>query len=133
MNADNERIIIFGCGGHSRSVADVLMASTPNVELVFVDENARDGELLYGFPVVNDYHISNEPFFLAIGDNLARKRQLGKLSNTGKLISVISPKAHLGHRSTVADGSLLTPLAGTGPTCREFPNCRSTTSMKSLS
>ena len=110
MNADNERIVIFGCGGHSRSVADVLMASTPNVELVFVDENARDGELLYDFPVVKNYQLNNEPFFLAIGDNLARKQQLAKLANTDRLISVISRNAHLGHRSSVAAGCFVGKL-----------------------
>ena len=118
MIADNERIIIFGCGGHSRSVVDVLLASTPGVELVFVDESAKDGELLYGFPVLKDYPIDNEPFFLAIGDNLAREQQMAKVANTGRLISVISPSAHLGRSSTVAAGCFVANFCHIGPEAR---------------
>lgn len=118
MIADKERVIIFGCGGHSRSVADILLTITPGVELVFVDENAKDGELLYDFPVLKNYQINNEPFFLGIGDNLAREQQMTKLSNTGRLISVISRSAHLGRESTVAVGCFVANFCHIGPEAR---------------
>jgi len=118
MSSAKERVIIWGCGGHSRSVVDVLLASRPSVELVFVDENAKDGELLYGFPVLREYQLDNEPFFLAIGDNQSRKQHLEQCNDTDRLISIISPNAHLGHRSMVAAGCFVGNFCHIGPEAR---------------
>jgi len=47
--ANRNGIIIFGCGGHSRSVTDVILLNDPETLLVYVDDNARENETLYGF------------------------------------------------------------------------------------
>jgi UDP-N-acetylbacillosamine N-acetyltransferase len=114
MNGTDGKIVIFGCGGHSRSVTDVLLSGNPGASLVFVDDHARDGEQIYGFHVHREYVLGDERFFLAIGDNEARKR---KLEETGEknLISVISGTAHRGHRSTVGSGCFIGNFCHIGP------------------
>ena len=39
-----KRLIIFGCGGHARSVVDVFLRKHSGWDLVFVDENALENE-----------------------------------------------------------------------------------------
>ena len=42
------KVVILGCGGHARSVADVLLDLHADAEVVFVDENAAEGERILG-------------------------------------------------------------------------------------
>ncbi|NMB64650.1 MAG: hypothetical protein GYA16_07250 [Spirochaetes bacterium] len=67
-----KRIIIFGCGGHSRSVVDNLLSSYEDVEIIFVDDNAKENEKLFGFNVVKDIEFNKEEIFFCIGDNNKR-------------------------------------------------------------
>jgi hypothetical protein len=48
-------LIIFGCGGHARSVADIILYNKPNAQLTFVDENAKMNENILGFNVIRNY------------------------------------------------------------------------------
>ena len=43
---------IFGYGGHSHSVVDVLLSCEQDIELIFVDKNAKNDEKLFNFAVV---------------------------------------------------------------------------------
>jgi hypothetical protein len=71
----NNSIIIFGCGGHARSVADIILYNKPNAQLTFVDENAKMNENIWGFNVIHNYIGEKNPFFIAIGDNYKRKEK----------------------------------------------------------
>ncbi|GHS94057.1 acetyltransferase [Planctomycetales bacterium] len=95
-------LIIFGCGGHARSVADVALLGNPNIVILFVDEKARDGEALFGFPVVKEYNVENENVFVAIGDN-AKRRQLCEIYGS-KLVNIISPRAYIGRAVEMGRG-----------------------------
>jgi UDP-N-acetylbacillosamine N-acetyltransferase len=114
MDKKSPQIILFGCGGHGRSVADVLILNDPTVSLLFIDENARDNEKLYGFNVVRHMDPTGRPYFFALGDNRQRKRKFEEIGEFG-LISVISVKAHLGHKSTVGKGCFLANYCHIGP------------------
>lgn len=114
MNSVNGEIALFGCGGHSRSVADLLLANNPNVLLVFIDVNAREGETIYGFPVVKEYPSDNLPVFLAIGDNMLRKAMFEEISITN-LISIISCKAHIGFGAFLDVGCFVGNFCHIGP------------------
>lgn len=105
---------MFGCGGHSRSVADVVLANEPGTSLVFVDPNARENEVIYGFPVVSELTVGNEPVFLAIGDNAKRREKLEELE-TVNLVPVVSSKAHIGHRARVEAGCFIGNFCHIGP------------------
>ena len=42
---------IIGCGGHARSVADVLLRDFPDISACFIDNNAMDNEIIIGYSV----------------------------------------------------------------------------------
>lgn len=114
MNEEKKKIILFGCGGHSRSVADVLILNNPLVSLVFVDENARENETLYGFDVIKHIESLDLPYFFAIGDNRKRKTIYEKIG-VSNLISVKSRTVRLGYKSTIGRGCFIGNLSHIGP------------------
>lgn len=137
------KLIIIGCGGHSRSVADVYLQNNPNDELVFVDSNAKQTEKIFGFPVVSEYDIKNEKVFVAIGDNQKRAVESKKYANLCSIIAknayvgrgteigkgvFIANNAHIGAGSTIADNTIINTSASIdhevfiGANCHIAPN-----------
>jgi UDP-N-acetylbacillosamine N-acetyltransferase len=114
MDRRTHQIILFGCGGHGRSVADVLILNDPTVSLLFVDENARDNEKVYGFDVVRHIDPVGQPYIFALGDNRQRKMKLEEIG-VFDLISVVSVRAHLGYKSMVGKGSFIANYCHIGP------------------
>ena len=105
------RICIIGCGGHARSVADVILNNNHASLILFIDENAKDDETLFSFPVVKHLGNVNGPLFVAIGDN--KKRE--KLSKGRNLISVISCKADVSPTAIIEEGCFIGAGAHIGP------------------
>lgn len=108
------KIHIIGCGGHARSVADVILNNDPSAQLIFVDENARDKETIFGFPVVKSLPQDARNIFIAIGDNEKRR----KMSEGKKLISVISKTAYISPTAVIEDGCFIASGAHIGPFVR---------------
>lgn len=96
-----DKIIIFGCGGHARSVADVLLLNNHLVDIVFVDDNAKIGETILNFPVVKSYTPKDEKVFVAIGDNQKRAELSKSLPN---LFSIVSKNAYIGREVEIGKG-----------------------------
>jgi UDP-N-acetylbacillosamine N-acetyltransferase len=111
---DKKKIVIFGCGGHSRSVSDVILMNDSLTELVFVDAQAHDKEKLFEFDVVKTPPIGEYSYFIAIGDNYKRKEKYEEIGE-GRLISVISNKAHIGRHSSVGNGCFIGNFCHIGP------------------
>ena len=105
------RICIIGCGGHARSVADVILNNDPSAQLIFVDENARDKETIFGFPVVKSLPQDARNIFVAIGDNGKRR----KVSEGKKQISVIAKTAYVATTTVIEDGCFIASGAHVGP------------------
>lgn len=105
------KIYIIGCGGHARSVADVILDNDPSAQMVFVDENAKDGETIFRFPIVKTLPAEAQNLFIAIGDN--QKRQL--FSEGKKLISIISRTATISATSRIEKGCFIGAGAHIGP------------------
>lgn len=108
-----DKLVIIGCGGHARSVADIYLFNNQNAEIIFVDENAQNGEKILGFPVLKDYNITAEKVFIAVGDNNKRAELAKKHSN---LCSIISKTAYIGREVEIGNGVLVAHNAhiGTG-------------------
>ncbi|MCS6267370.1 MAG: NeuD/PglB/VioB family sugar acetyltransferase [Vampirovibrio sp.] len=104
-------LVLLGCGGHARSVADVALFNDPNLTLVFVDENAREGETIWRFPVVKTLPQGNLPIHFAVGSNEGRK----KLYTTQPPVSILSKKAHFGKNSSLGEGCFVAHQAYLGP------------------
>jgi sugar O-acyltransferase (sialic acid O-acetyltransferase NeuD family) len=107
-----KQLIIFGCGGHAKSVADVALFNDPNRKLLFVDRNVRQGETILGFPMVSDYTITNEDVFVAIGDNKLRYEVCTQYYKN--LVSIISNRAYLGKEISLGKGVFVAHNAHVG-------------------
>ncbi len=107
-------LVIFGCGGHSRSVGDVFLSYKPQASLIFVDPCARAGETLYGFAVLPEIDLEKHFYFLGIGNNQKRKEKYAEIGSP-HLISIQSPRAVLGRDSHVAQGVFIGNFAHVGP------------------
>ncbi|WP_434516862.1 acetyltransferase [Dechloromonas sp. ARDL1] len=123
---ERRKLLILGFGGHARSVADVALACG-YVELVFVDEHARDGESFLGYSVTTDivpYVGLDWVIFPAAGDNRKREIQCITACELGfPIATLISPKASIGAGASLADGCFVGhhahvgPMAGVGRAC----------------
>ncbi|MDR0291619.1 MAG: NeuD/PglB/VioB family sugar acetyltransferase [Elusimicrobium sp.] len=122
MKAD--KIILVGCGGHARSVADVLLSDNPSAEIIFVDVNAGDGEKIFGFPVLKKMPAAAARVHCAVGDNLKRKAVWRKTNMS--VISkdaYISPSAKVGRGVFIGRGAHIGPLAEIGDGCIINTSC----------
>lgn len=107
----NDRIVIIGCGGHARSIADVILHKDSSAELLFVDENARPGERIMGFPVLASIPEEGGRLVLGIGDN-ARRRCL---AGDTRYHTVIARTAVVSRFASIADGCFVGHGAHIGP------------------
>lgn len=111
---ETKRTIIIGCGGHSRSVTDIILLNDPKTVLVYVDDNARKNEMLYGFKVLKELDIGENECFVALGDNARRKSKMMELCSKN-IISVISVNAHIGFSATIGRGCFVGSFCHLGP------------------
>ena len=102
---------LLGCGGHARSIADVILANDSEANIIFVDKAARDGETILGFQVVRDAPPEAGTFVPAIGDNEERAR----LCKGRRLESVVAATAHVGVGSKLDDGVFVANMVHIGP------------------
>jgi UDP-N-acetylbacillosamine N-acetyltransferase len=115
-----KRLVIFGCGGHARSVADVALSSGI-LELLFVDRNARPAERVLGFPVITDaefasLHMRKPSVIVALGDNREREQVFDGLVKSGfSAIALVAHDAHRGVGVAIGVGSFVGSGAHLGP------------------
>lgn len=112
------KMIIFGCGGHARSIANTIISNGDTTEILFADNNAKPDEKIMGFPVVYDYNLRGDwKYIIAVGNNAARKEIFDGLQNRqkGKCISVVSHLAHIGQEAEIGIGTFFAPYAYVGP------------------
>ncbi len=124
-DADN-RIVLFGAGGHARSVIAVLHAAQ-TWRVAAVLEEAGDGQpkTVLGHEVLGDSsrlaglrRAGVDKGFVAIGDNRARSRIADTLEAAGfALVSVIHPTAAMMLDASIGAGSFVHALALIGPEC----------------
>ena len=111
-------IVIFGCGGHARSVLGVLEECKIDRNIIFVDENAQSNETIDNYRVVSNYKMKQDDYFhVAIGDNRKREKMFRKLlnDNVGKPLSIISQFAQIRNNATIGQGVFISAFAYIGP------------------
>jgi sugar O-acyltransferase (sialic acid O-acetyltransferase NeuD family) len=116
-----ECLVILGCGGHARSVADVALAAGYR-RLIFIDDHARRGERLLGYPVERALPGTMPGawrWIAAAGDNGLRQRQLAAAADNGwgtdALVTLIAPTATIGSGAGIGAGSFVGHHAHIGP------------------
>jgi len=114
----NSKLVIFGCGGHARSVADVAVTSGWD-DIIFVDPKAKPEENIMGFPVACEYQINkreNTDYFVGIGDNIQRELYFKKLNQSGiSPVNIISPNAYISKSAKLGCGIFVGNHAHIGP------------------
>ena len=96
------KYVIIGCGGHAKSILDVILFNEPDADVVFLDENAKENEKILNCPVLKDYNIKDEKVIIGIGDNVKRRKLSEKYYNN--LTSVISKTAYIGKDVKIGKG-----------------------------
>lgn len=104
------KLVIYGCGGHSRSVVNTVYAMQSNVEIILVDDNARKDEIILGCRTEREYELTEkDAYIVAIGNNVKRKKMYQKLlKHYGEYcISIISQSANVGIAVQVGRGTFI--------------------------
>lgn len=114
------KLIIIGCGGHAKSVADVALFRDPALDIIFVDDNAKNNERILNYHVVKKYNITNEQVIIAIGDNIKRTT-IGQFYYKN-LTSIVSSTAYVSTNSKIHNGVFVAHNAtiGTLSEIRDF-------------
>lgn len=118
MCIGGNRVVIFGCGGHARSVVNILREISQNLEIVLVDDNANDNEVILDCQVERYYELDeNDGYIVAVGDNNARKGIYDSLANKsiGHCIAVVSPHSRLGVEAQIGKGTFIASNVFVGP------------------
>jgi UDP-N-acetylbacillosamine N-acetyltransferase len=126
MNVTAAGLLIWGFGGHARSITDVALSAGIR-NFVFIEPNARDGEQFLGFPVVKSWDNGlpdGWQCFAAAGDNWKRPPQVEEIAFRGwPLAKVISPRATIGAGAIISDGCFLAHHSHVGPTANIGTSC----------
>jgi sugar O-acyltransferase (sialic acid O-acetyltransferase NeuD family) len=104
------KIAIVGAGGHGKVVADAIIARGTDSLVGFFDEDpSLWGKSHLGLPILGPIESWRghpvDAIVVAIGENMARKRQYEKLKVAGaKLATVVHPQATLGKGVILGEG-----------------------------
>lgn len=112
------KLIIFGCGGHARSVMNTITDNGEAADIVLVDDNAALNEKIMGFSVVRSYELTEgNSYIVAVGDNTKRKMIYEGIINrsAGSPTSIVSRLAHIGQDAVIGNGTIIAPYAYVGP------------------
>ena len=96
------KLVIFGCGGHAKSVLDVVLFNKDYDDIVFVDFDAKQGETILGFSVLKSYKVTREDVFVAVGNNAQRMKLSEKYYSN--LVSIVSKRAYIGRDVVLKKG-----------------------------
>ena len=117
---NNIRLIIYGCGGHARSILNTSFEIYAKDEIMLVDDNARENEKILGCRV--EKKISNKddaPFIVAVGDNTKRQQIFESRCAYGENpVSIISATAMIGIDSEIDKGTFVAKKNYIGPEVR---------------
>ena len=106
---------LFGCGGHGRSIAELVLSNDPAADLIFVDRAARPEERVLGFPVLPEVLLPAAYRALAtVGDNEERRRVFEML-DPAHLEPLVSASAHVGRRTAIGRGATVGHGVYVGP------------------
>lgn len=110
-------MILFGCGGHARSIISVIR-ETSQEEILLVDENVRPDERILGCRTVKEYRLQpDDKCMIAIGNIEKRKKIYELLSDTEKiqLSNIYALSALIKEDVSIGKGVFISANAYVGP------------------
>lgn len=112
------KIVIFGCGGHARSIVDVIRKTYDIKEIVLVDENVEIGEIILGCNTERRHDLcEKEAFIVAVGDNQKRKKLYYELKEKqkGHCVSIVASSSSIGTDVEIGQGTFVAANTYLGP------------------
>ena len=113
--------VIYGCGGHARSIINTICMNDKDAQIIPVDGNAGMDERILGFLAKSSYELKPEDcYIVAVGDNARRRALFEKRqeAQTGKSIAVVSRFANVRMETKIETGTFVAPSASIGPQAR---------------
>lgn len=124
MKAADNRLILFGAGGHAKSVIGVIdVAKAWRVVGLVEDGEDRVGQRVLGYEILGGADALARAradgvvrFFVAVGDNVARGAIARRMVAAGfSPVSIIHPSAFLMKNAAIGEGVFLHFGSVTGP------------------
>lgn len=115
---DGGNVIVYGCGGHARSIINTIQELCDRMRIILVDSNAQPDEIIMGCKTEREHKLrKTDGYIIAIGDNKARSELYRKLDNlkTGNAVSVVSKYASVGMEAVIGRGVFVAANAYIGP------------------
>jgi len=117
-------VAIVGYSGHSFVASEILMSVGFNINGYFEEEEKENNPLNFKYlgsedKMIADKVINNEDYFVAVGDNLLRKKITLKmeLHTKRKAINAIDVSAAISHSATIGKGVMIGPRAIINASC----------------
>lgn len=112
------KMVLFGCGGHARSIIGAIREICSETELILVDPNVKTDEIILGCNTEREYGLNgNDGYIVAVGCNDKRGKLYGLLKEpgSGQPISVVSQYAHIGMEAEIGRGTFVSANAYVAP------------------
>ena len=109
------KLIVFGCGGHARSVLDILSYNQAVNDIVLVDENARENESIMGWPVVKSYCVKSDDLVFSERGNHEQRKNILECFDYCQWFTVISKQAYVAGSAEIKKGTMVAHRAHLGP------------------
>ena len=116
----DERLILFGGGGHAKVVLEAFLARCPSGEVAVLDDDpARAGGQLLGHPILGGREWLSENWpgiavIAALGDNRRRDEMIQHLKRLRRPLrsiihpdAIVSPSAQIGDACFLAAGTIV--------------------------
>ncbi|WNG58561.1 acetyltransferase [Archangium gephyra] len=120
---ENPRLVVYGCGGHGKVVADIALARGLSVE-GFIDDGVQAGGRVLGLPILGgaawlEARRSEVRVALGIGENYARRRIHGLCETLGLVpVTLIHPSAAVAASARLGAGVVVMAQAVINPDSR---------------
>ena len=123
-NNMKREIVIYGCGGHARSIVNSLLRNNPAEKILLVDDNARDNESIMGVSCMKENGSQLSHFIVGIGDNTVRTRIYTEKINAGQVpVNVKAKSSNIAFNSQFGEGNFVAEFAYVGPEAKIGNNC----------
>lgn len=116
--SDKNKLYIMGCGGHARSILNVVKTNAEEVTVVLVDENALENETIMECCVVSDHKFQKgDKVIVAIGNNVKRRKVFDDLicKEEIDIATIVSNTATIGIGVKLGKGCFVSANAYLGP------------------
>lgn len=110
------KIIIFGSGGHSRVVTEIVLKENKHQLIGFIDPLAKNpNEKIFNLPILGGFEsipkvikMGVKGFVVGVGNNKIRAKRFQELINSGLTpIKAIHPTADIGKEAKIGEGSVV--------------------------